>query len=205
MNSMTEKELLSKLEGKIKDIGIIEVQDLKNLYLLIMKENLTLDDKLIKEMTYDLNYQKICSSSHTKILEELKAKYDLPIKELKKVTTIAIISARYIRRYRNLEELKEELKSIKREEIFTYLDDFKKNSHLYFLHLIKAMHLFQYAGLLDIPIITKENKAFIIEKLNYPDNNQTIFNLLLKLQKKINCTGYALNVALEEIIGEKND
>ena len=52
---------------------------------------------------------------------------------------------------------------------------------------------------------TKENKTFIIEELNYPDNNQAIFNLLLKLQKKINCTGYALNVALEEIIGEKND
>lgn len=200
-------ELVSLSEGyKAK-----AVQEVKSLSVLLEKLVLTdLSDNTIDELEYKKRrkqfYSLFCTYDPKLIvregsylvwlnivLEEFEPEHLAPYKA---ITKSVVTSARYLSRYKDMDEFKEYIDSSfdDVDSLISFIQNFRLKTSLSSMYFNKTCKFLSETGILDVPAINDDIRSYFFSHADVQDEN-------------IACFKYALEVALkndvscEEVIG----
>lgn len=206
---MTINEIGNNLLEKTKDLPIQELvpaKSMEDLFRLLMlaqltKENIeTLEfyktEETFEKVFYDYDLKKILKGRYVDLLERVLSTFQ-PEKTAcyKKIAKAGYQASKYLIRFSSLEDYKKQLiiKCLDDEKTLAFLLDFRFEASLAEMYFHKTCSFFQNSGLLDVPIVDKKSKDYLLPLLQIADDNVLLYKQMLSLSRFLSISCYELN------------
>lgn len=213
---MQEIEIYQDLLNKTKDVKIekrkcmFNISDLCFLLSFLQVSSLTLQEvdfenhkDEFKEIFENYYPRQILHNGQylaqlNRVLDHFKPKNPSPYKKL---TQAVFLTARFFGRYDSFEAFRKEvyLSCVDEASTLSYLVNFRKLSSLSSIYFLKTCMFFEKSGLLDIPLVTKKAKEYLLPLFGIEDENEALYKKMISLCRKNNITCHELNDRIEAL------
>lgn len=207
---MTNEEIYNDLLKKTKNLKIKNVQKVTKMsdiceilsYVLVTENTLDGVDYDIQKLDFAILFEcfepkKIVGHGTylkqlQRVLEYFKPENPSPYKNM---TQAIYQTARFLSHYNSFDDFAKEVSSncLDTASTYQYLMNFRKESSLSSLYFVKTCTFFEKTGLLDIPIVSKKAKEYLLTKFDIPDENEILFKKMISLCKENGISCHELN------------
>ncbi|MFA6830260.1 MAG: hypothetical protein WCR67_06130 [Bacilli bacterium] len=213
---MDNKEIYEAIldaSGQYNVPEIKPVTDLKQVFRLLVIYQLTEDnlnnlnfyknEKEIKSVLFDYDYKLILKGKgYADFLKIVLERFN-PVKtgDYKKLAMASYHAAKYLIKFSSFDNFVKHIKgrTSDPERVFDFLNEFRKESSLNSIYLVRACTFFQVSGLLNVPVPNKKSKDFLMPLCQFEDDNRLIYKTLLAISKANGISCYELNNRIDHI------
>lgn len=204
---MDRDELVRMLSGDVEDIPLLPCRTFSDLFPVFFRR--TLSDSIVDSDFPDLKYQlsgynhfKIIKEGHKKLVARLlKAYPDKNKSDIKKIVTAALLVSKYFAKFPRFGDLETLYRSqaVDDTTLIAFLENFRKDSGIFGMYFLKASQVVMQSQIIDIPALDGDIKRYLMDRLNLPDDNKTIYRELMRLKRRTGHTGKALYAGLRTL------
>ena len=131
----------------------------------------------------------------------LKAYPDKNKSDIKKIVTAALLVSKYFAKFPRFGDLETLYRSqaVDDTTLIAFLENFRKDSGIFGMYFLKASQVVMQSQIIDIPALDGDIKRYLMDRLNLPDDNKTIYRELMRLKRRTGHTGKALYAGLRTL------
>ncbi len=119
----------------------------------------------------------------------------------KKIVQAILSASKYLAKFLSFEHFRKELylTCSNSDKTLEYLKQFRKESNISNMYFVKTCSFFEQSGLLDVPVVSKQAKDYLLPLFEMEDENEKLYKKMLSLAKNNHISVYELNMRIKAL------